>query len=240
VRAETNGRGHEHPLLGMPRRDIVTVVLLILATATLCALVAFDRGRIQPIDDAFLRRMISVRSGPLTAAAKMLNFLGLVYVTLTVRVLIALFLALRRRWWHVAAFVSAVVVAEACVGPIKSIYDRARPPVSLVATSSSSFPSGHAIAAASTAVAAVVALFPEGPKRYAWGVCAVLFSLLMGVSRAYLGAHWLSDAVAGVLIGTTAALGTAVLVHVIRDRRGRQAGLLEPRPSRPEPEIMVR
>ena len=42
------------------------------------------------------------------------------------KMLIALYLVLRRRWWHFAAFVSAVVVAEACVGPIKSIYDRAR------------------------------------------------------------------------------------------------------------------
>ena len=139
--------------------------------------------------------------------------------------LIALYLAVRRRWWHFAAFVSAVVVAEACVGPIKSIYDRARPPMALVATSSSSFPSGHAIAAASTAVAAVVALFPEGRRRYAWGAVAALFSLLMGVSRAYLAAHWLSDAVAGVLIGTTAALGSAVLVHVIRGRHRRRVRL---------------
>ena len=121
----------------------------------------------------------------------------------------------------IAAFVSAVVVAEACVGPIKSIYDRARPPMALVATSSSSFPSGHAIAAASTVVAAVIALFPEGRRRYVWGACAALFSLLMGISRAYLAAHWLSDAVAGVLIGTTAALGSAVLVHVIRGRHRR-------------------
>jgi membrane-associated phospholipid phosphatase len=47
----------------------------------------------------------------------------------------------------------------------------------------------------------------------------VAFSLVMGLSRAYLGAHWLSDAVAGVLLGTTVALGTALVMHVIRERR---------------------
>jgi undecaprenyl-diphosphatase len=215
----------------MPRRDVLTVLILVAATATLCVLVAYDRGPVQRVDDAFLRRMIALRAGPLTTLAKVFNFLGLIVVTLTARLLIAGYLALRRRWWHFAAFVSAVVVAEACVGPIKSLYDRARPPMPLVATSSTSFPSGHAVAAASTAVAAVIALFPEGPRRYAWGAAAALFALVMGLSRAYLAAHWLSDAVAGVLLGTTAALATAVIVHLVRERLSRKDRASPDRPA---------
>jgi hypothetical protein len=42
--------------------------------------------------------MISSRSGPVTAVAMFLNGLGLVYITLPVRIAIAGFLALRRRW----------------------------------------------------------------------------------------------------------------------------------------------
>jgi undecaprenyl-diphosphatase len=99
------------------------------------------------------------------------------------------------------------------------VYDRARPPGSLVHTSGGSFPSGHAIAASVTVVAAVIALFPEGPRRFVWGAIAVAFSLLMGLSRAYLAAHWLSDATAGVLLGTACALVVALLVHWIRERR---------------------
>ena len=72
------------------------------------------------------------------------------------------------------------------------------------------------MAASVTAVAAVIALLPEGPRRYRWGAGAVAFSFLMGVSRTYLGAHWLSDAVAGVMLGTTIALGTAMITHRVR------------------------
>jgi membrane-associated phospholipid phosphatase len=32
----------------------------------------------------------------------------------------------------------------------------------------------------------------------------VAFSIVMGLSRAYLAAHWLSDATAGILLGTSA------------------------------------
>jgi len=76
----------------------------------------------------------------------------------TVRIALAGLLALRRRWWHLAAFASAIVLSEALIGSLKGIYDRARPPGSMVATTNASFPSGHAIAASVTVVAAVIAL----------------------------------------------------------------------------------
>jgi membrane-associated phospholipid phosphatase len=109
--------------------------------------------------------MISGRAPPLTAIAKVLNVLGLVYVTLPARLALAGYLALRRRWWHLAAFAAAIVLSEALIGPLKGNYDRTRPPGSLVATSGASFPSGHAIAASVTAVAAAIALVPAGRRR---------------------------------------------------------------------------
>ena len=140
----------------------------------------------------------------------------------------AAFLAIKRRWWHVAAFVTGVVVAEALIGSLKILYDRPRPPDPLVAVSGGSFPSGHALAASATIVAIVIALFPEGPGRYWWGAVAVGFAVLMGLSRTYLAAHWLSDSVAGILMGTSIALGAAVVVHFIRERRAGEDSNLRP------------
>jgi membrane-associated phospholipid phosphatase len=86
-----------------------------------------------------------------------------------------------------------MVTSEILIGLLKAIYSRARPPAPLVATSGASFPSGHAVAASVTAVAAVIALVPAGRRRAWWAAAAVVFSILMGLSRAYLGAHWLSE-----------------------------------------------
>jgi membrane-associated phospholipid phosphatase len=211
----------EHPLVGMPRRDTAVTIILAVFTVALLALMATGTGRnlIQPIDDAFLRWMVSTRTDLLTVVAMTLNVLGLTLVMMPLRLGIAGWLALRRRWWHLTAFVSAIVVSEASIGTLKALYDRPRAPGSLVETSSASFPSGHSVAASVTAVALVVALLPEGPRRYRWGAAAVGFSLLMGLSRTYLGAHWLSDAIAGVLLGSTIALGVALIVHRVRERR---------------------
>jgi len=191
------------------------------STVALFAFMATRTGRdlIQPIDDAFLRRMESLRAGWLTTVARLFNLIGLTYVMAPIRLGIAAWLAIRRRWWHFAAFVSAIVLSEVSIGTLKALYDRPRALGSLVETSSASFPSGHAVAASVTVVAAVIALFPEGSRRYRWGVVAVAFSSVMGLSRTYLGAHWLSDAVAGVLLGTSIALGSALVIHQARGRR---------------------
>jgi membrane-associated phospholipid phosphatase len=207
-------REREEPVLAAPLRDAAVTAAVLALTAAAFAVVA-DHGllaHIQRADDAWLRLMISGRTAPVTAVAKVFNWLGLVYVTLPVRIVIAGFLALRRRWWHLAAFAAAVVLSEVLIGPLKGSYDRARPPGSLVATSGASFPSGHSIAATVTVVAAVIALVPPGRARVAWGAAAVGFSVLMALSRAYLGAHWLSDAIAGVLLGASCALLAALVV----------------------------
>jgi membrane-associated phospholipid phosphatase len=142
-------RQPEEAILGAPVRDTaVTAAVLALAAATFA--VVADHGilaHIQRVDDAWLRLMVSGRAAPVTVIAKFFNLLGLVYVTLPVRIAIAGYLALRRRWWHMAAFVAAVVTSEVLIGTLKHAYDRTRPPGSLVATSGASFPSGHAIAA---------------------------------------------------------------------------------------------
>ncbi len=217
----------EHALVPSPGRDITVTVVAVVLTAAVFVAVA-EHGalaRIQHLDDAWLRIMISNRSGPVTAFAKFLNVLGLVYVTLPVRIVIAGFLALRRRWWHLTAFALAIAMSEILIGTLKGIYERARPLGSLVTTSGTSFPSGHSIAASVTVVAAVIALVPPGRRRAVWGAAAVVFSILMALSRAYLGAHWLSDAVAGVLLGTSCALVAALAVGLLqRHWAARRAG----------------
>ena len=215
-------RVREEAVLAAPGR-YAAVTAAVLALTTVVFAVVADHGilvHIQRVDDAWLRLMVSSRSAPVTAVAKFLNLLGPVYVTLPVRIAIAGFLAWRRRWWHLAAFAGAVVLSEILIGTLKGIYNRARPPGSLVATSGASFPSGHSIAASVTVVAAVIALVPHGRARVAWGAAAAGFSVLMALSRAYLGAHWLSDAVAGVFLGTSCALLAALVVDGLQRRRG--------------------
>ena len=71
--------------------------------------------------------------------------------------------------------------------------------------SDKSFPSGHTNAA----FAAMLPLFLLGDKRRSW--LALLFGVLMGISRIYLCVHYPSDVLGGAITGTVAGiLGTLI------------------------------
>ena len=67
-----------------------------------------------------------------------------------------------------------------------------------------------------TAVGLVLVLARPGPSRWRWEVYAVVFTSVMALSRVYLRAHWLSDTVAGALLGAGLALGWPALLMAIR------------------------
>ena len=53
-------------------------------------------------------------------------------------------------------------------------------------------------------------------KRTAWWLVAVAWTVAMAVSRTVLDEHWLSDVVAGSLLGAGCAIGVAAVVQLRR------------------------
>jgi membrane-associated phospholipid phosphatase len=168
-------------------------------------------------DLAVFHAMDDIRSTPLTWLARGLNVLGGGVVTIPLRAVVALWLAFRRRWMALGTWILTWVGAEILLRVAKAYFHRGRPPGALVATNGFSFPSGHAVAGAATALALVLVLLSEGRARRRWELAAVAFAFVMASSRAYLNAHWLSDVVAGVLLGTGVALGSAAVATEVRD-----------------------
>jgi membrane-associated phospholipid phosphatase len=222
----SDGRANE-PALRDHRRALLWSLLLLTATA----LVFITVGRHPPgdapstayppvgrLDLATYRAMEGVRNVVLTGIARTLNVVGGGVVTIPLRALVALWLAFRRRWRALAAWILTWVAAETILTVSKAFFHRGRPPMALAATTGFSFPSGHAVAAAATAVALVLISMPAGPRRRKWGAAAIAFTFVMALSRVYLNDHWLSDVVAGVLLGTGVALVSAALVAEVRNR----------------------
>jgi undecaprenyl-diphosphatase len=179
-------------------------------------------------DLAVYRGVDDARNDLLTLLARALNFLGSGVVTIPLRIAVAVWLAFRTRWRGFAVWVTTWATAEIALAFAKTWYHRGRPVGSLVPTEGFSVPSGHAVAAAAIAAALVLVLMPPGPARRRWEWAAIGFAFVMASSRVYLRAHWLSDVVAGVLLGAGIALGVGALATEMRDlilrRRGSGVG----------------
>lgn len=201
------------------RRALLYAAVLLIVTVLVFVLVGFDATRpsVQAFDDVVYRGTDDIRNAPLTVLARLLNVLGGGWVLIPLRIVVAAFLAVRRRWRALATWLLIWLVAEVALVGFKAWYARPRPLGRLVDTTGFSFPSGHAVATAATAIALVLVLLPAGHHRRRWEVYAALFSFAMAMSRVYLNAHWLSDVVGGTLLGAGIALTVAGVVTEIRD-----------------------
>jgi undecaprenyl-diphosphatase len=211
------------------RRGFALAAALLTAAVIVGVLIAVPvtLSAVQRLDDSVWRLAGQLHNRPTTAVAEGFALLGSVWVNWPLRAVAAVLLAAQRRFLQLAAFALAVVTSEVLIGTLKAAYARPRPPDSLIATSGYSFPSGHAVAGAVTAVGLVVVLLPPGRTRWRWELYAVAFSFLMALSRVYLRAHWLSDTIAGGLLGAGIALGWPALLQTLRVRRALAADRID-------------
>jgi len=214
------------------RRVMLTGLVLLALAVILTAVVAVSsiRSGVQRVDNWWNRLMIDIRWAPLVDVSKWLSTLLGTAVDWPVRIAITVLIALRRHWLALGAWAVTVAVSELCIGPIKIFIDRPRPTGSLIATSGTSYPSGHAIASAVTAIGIVMAL-TSGRRRLHWMIAAVIIAAAVALSRTYLSAHWLTDVLGGSLIGAGLALTIPEAFGLTRDRISRGSVIEDPATS---------
>ena len=185
---------------------------LVVALAALSVPVGLRPARppgVAGVDGGWLGWMLATRSAPLDGLARACDAIwaGPVYVGLC---LVAVAVLLIRRRPLAAAYIVVTVVVASRIGALmKIVIGRPRPPLTdrLFPAHELAFPSGHSVDAAAL-VTAVVLLAVAARPAVRWPAVAVgaaLVALAMW-SRVYAGVHWLSDTVAGALLGTATAL----------------------------------
>ena len=177
-----------------------------------------------------------LRTEWLVDVAKVLTNLGSAAVVWPLALIAAAALAARRRWAELGVLVAGMLIVIVGVHELKSAVDRPRPEGGLTGYLGSSFPSGHT--AYSTfyvwlAVTIVMRLRP-GMARGALVVAAgIALTALVGLTRVYLGVHYMSDVNGGWALGAAAfsfCAAVALVISTVRQNGwGAAAGPAEDR-----------
>jgi membrane protein DedA with SNARE-associated domain/membrane-associated phospholipid phosphatase len=165
------------------------------------------RASFNPFDRPMLDFFVRHRESWLTTVSRIVTALGNSAVLIPLALIVGVAWWARRHTWRpLALLAGAYVGAEALFQLVKLLVGRPRPPMAVAIGhfSGSAFPSGHATLAAAVfgmlAALAANAASTWARKVAAWAG-AVLVALLVGVIRLYLGAHWLTDVLAGWALG---------------------------------------
>ncbi len=173
-------------------------------------------------DHVVFTALQKLRTGPVDAVMIAATELGSGRVAVAVIAALSVVLAWKRCWRTLAYWLTAVGFAQALVWMLKMTLERARPIAMYDGADRFSFPSGHA--ASSIVLYGFLAfLLAHGQRpRLRWAITLVAAGLvgLIAFSRLYLGAHWLSDVLASLSLGTAwvALLSIAYLQHVPTER----------------------
>jgi undecaprenyl-diphosphatase len=181
-----------------------------------------------PGDEVAAEIVEALRTGWLIDAAKIVTVLGSPAVVFPLVAICAVVLAMRRRWAEVAVLLVGMAIVFIGVQEIKAAVDRPRPEGSLVGTTGSSFPSGHAAYATFylwLAVMVVMRLRPGISRGAAIFTAGFVLTALVGISRVYLGAHYLSDVNGGWALGAASfSLCAAVALTITTLRQNERRG----------------
>lgn len=150
-------------------------------------------------------------------------------------------LLIQRKRLSAALLVAGLVGGVGLSEGLKAVFERQRPPADFqaVETLNASFPSGHALLATVFYLTVAVLMTRAFPRRrlkvYVLGV-GILFALLVGLTRVYLGAHWATDVLAGWSVGAAWAMALWLVSYGIERRQRRHhAALVDDTTPAPDP-----
>lgn len=123
----------------------------------------------------------------------------------------------RGTWWALTLLVVGYLGSATSYNLVKYLVARARPAADLAlgTASGASFPSGHSANAAAVFLGlAIVVRAARGRSPLAtWaGAGAGALIAVVAISRVYLAVHWVTDVIAGVLLGALWVVGLALML----------------------------
>lgn len=218
---------------GLNEIKILVVVLSVLAGILIFISIANEvvEGETQHFDNYILKSLrepgdVSQPAFPgwLTNTMENITSLGSAAVIVLITVIVVGYLLLQKKYYWMWLVIIATIGGALLVGGLKEIIGRTRPTVvtHLLQEKSLSFPSGHSMMSAIVYLtqATLLSRIETNKKVKIYIIStALLLTILIGISRVYIGVHYPTDVLAGWVAGISWALLCWYIASLLERRR---------------------
>ncbi len=190
----------------MKRIKILLVILPIILFILLA--ICIKAGTILNIEENFYFELIENKTDAFTAIMKIITHLG--DPISIILICFALFIFSKTRIKFAIPLSITIIVSAISNIFLKEIFARERPDIlRLVNESSYSFPSGHAMTNSALYMMAIllVNVYIRNNKfKIPLIILFTIIPIIIGISRVYLGVHYIGDVIGGFLLGITVSI----------------------------------
>lgn len=189
------------------------IAIIILSFLFILDLILVIFGKTSSIDDLIYNFVISFKTDYLTNFFKLISFLASTKMIILYNIIIAIIVLINKKTNLLLITISSIS-SGVINNLVKYIIKRDRPfGVALVNESFYSFPSGHAMISILFFGMIIYKLLENKTKYYKiFTIIISIYILLVGISRIYLGVHYVTDIIGGYLLGTIILL-ILTLIH---------------------------
>lgn len=189
----------------MKLHDEFTVFLILLSFFIVVTfLVYFDLT--QPFDSKAITAISSLTEGALFTSMFIITQMGDLIFLVPGTLLVLFFLLLHGKKILPSVFLSMMIGIVPLIGVTKMVFARPRPEIALLEVANYSYPSGHTISSFTFFIGSYLFLsryIIEEDKLWfkILMVSCITATALVGLSRLFLGVHYITDVVGGYLLG---------------------------------------
>lgn len=176
----------------------VLLILFILLTILVSA------NKTMKLDESVFNRLITIKNKPITETLRVITHLASTIGTIVIGGILGIVFLARKKLSDFKYVVINVALGAGSMYVIKHIIKRIRPAWKWIVQDGFSYPSGHTICSMLLygTLILLVAKIIKGKKKNILIALLSLMIVLTGVSRIYFGAHYLTDVVASLILGS--------------------------------------